>query len=31
MPDYKWKRIAPLSEPEREIDLAAIVPLYESW
>lgn len=31
MADYKWKPIEPLSERDREIDLAAIRPLYESW
>jgi Fic family protein len=31
MPDYTWKPIAPLSEEERAIDLAAIRTLYESW
>lgn len=29
--DYKWKPIEPLSKGDREIDLAAIQPLYESW
>jgi hypothetical protein len=28
---YKWKPIEPLSKQDREIDLAAIQPLYESW
>ncbi len=31
MGDYKWQPITPLSEKERNIDLAAIRPLYESW
>lgn len=31
MSDYKWKPIEPLSDEERNIDLAAIRPLYESW
>ena len=31
MPDYKWSPIAPLSDQDRTIDLAAIGPLYESW
>lgn len=31
MPDYKWKHIEPLSDPEREIDLAAMAPLYDAW
>lgn len=31
MADYKWKPIEPLSEGDRQIDLAAIRPLYESW
>lgn len=29
--DYKWKPIEPLSKSDREIDLAATQPLYESW
>jgi len=29
--DYKWKQIEPLSAKDREIDLADIRPLYESW
>jgi Fic family protein len=29
--DYKWQPIEPLSKHDREIDLAAIRPLYESW
>jgi Fic family protein len=31
MTDYKWKPIEQLSEEEREIDLAASRPLYETW
>jgi len=31
LPDYKWKRIEPLSDLHRAIDLAAIGPLYETW
>ena len=31
MPDYKWKLIEPLSDEDREIDLAAISPLYDTW
>jgi len=31
MADYRWKPIQPLSQQDRSIDLAAIVPLYESW
>lgn len=31
MPDYKWEQITPLSDDEREIDLAAITPLYDTW
>jgi hypothetical protein len=31
MADYKWKSIAPLSEDEKGIDLAAMRPLYENW
>jgi len=29
--NYKWKPIEPLSDREREIDLAEIRPLYETW
>lgn len=29
--DYKWSPIAPLSDKDREIDLAATRPLYETW
>jgi hypothetical protein len=29
--DYKWKPIEPLSDRDRQIDLAAIRPLYETW
>jgi Fic family protein len=31
MPDYIWRPIEPLSDPERRIDLAAMRPLYENW
>ncbi len=31
MPDYGWKPIEPLSDRDRQIDLAAIRPLYETW
>ncbi|MFV5216141.1 Fic family protein [Azonexus caeni] len=31
MTDYSWKPIEPLSDKDREIDLAAMRPLYESW
>lgn len=31
MSDYKWKHIEPLSDLEREIDLAAMAPLYDAW
>jgi fido (protein-threonine AMPylation protein) len=31
MPDYKWKPIESISEQDREIDLAAMKPLYETW
>lgn len=31
MPDYEWKPIEPLSDRDRQIDLAAIRPLYETW
>jgi Fic family protein len=31
MSDFAWTPIAPLSEPERHIDLAAMRPLYETW
>ena len=31
MPDYKWQQIAPLSESDRQIDLAAMAPLYDTW
>ena len=31
MPDYGWKPIEPLGEVEKQIDLAAIRPLYENW
>ena len=31
MPDFKWKHIDPLSDVEREIDLAAMAPLYDAW
>lgn len=29
--EYKWKRIEPLSDRDRDIDLAALQPLYETW
>jgi len=29
--DYRWKPIQPLSDCDRDLDLAAIRPLYESW
>lgn len=29
--DYHWKPIEPLSDHDREIDLGAMRPLYESW
>jgi Fic family protein len=31
MNDYKWKPIEPLSESEKQIDMATMRPLYESW
>lgn len=31
MRDYRWQPIAPLTDKERAIDLAAIRPLYDSW
>src|SRR5437016_3411378 len=31
MREYRWKHIEPLSEDDRAIDLADIVPLYESY
>ncbi|MBK5292869.1 MAG: Fic family protein [Acidobacteriia bacterium] len=31
MPDYIWKPIEPLADAERQIDIAAMRPLYESW
>lgn len=31
MTDYKWKPIEPLSDRDKQIDLAAIRPLYETW
>ncbi len=31
MPDYKWTQIKPLLEADRNIDLAAITPLYDTW
>ena len=31
MPNYTWKPIKPLSERERQIDLAAMAPIYETW
>jgi hypothetical protein len=29
--DYKWHTIEPLSPADREIDLAAMKPLYDTW
>jgi len=29
--DYRWKPIEPLSDRDRQIDLAAMRPLYETW
>ena len=31
MTDYLWKPIAPLSDADRQIDLAAMRPLYDTW
>jgi prophage maintenance system killer protein len=31
MADYNWKPIEPLSNDERQIDLAAMRPLYDNW
>lgn len=31
MTDYSWKPIAPLSAADRQIDLAAMRPLYDTW
>lgn len=31
MSDYQWAPIEPLSDHEREIDLAAMAPLYDTW
>jgi Fic family protein len=31
MADYNWKPIQPLSDDEKQIDLAAMRPLYENW
>ncbi len=31
MSDFKWTAIKPLSDQERQIDLAATQPLYDSW
>ena len=31
MPDYVWKPIQPLGDVEKQIDLAAMRPLYENW
>ena len=31
MPDYNWKQIEPLSDEDRDIDLAAISLLYDTW
>jgi Fic family protein len=30
-PEYRWKRIEPLTDQEKAIDLSDIVPLSESW
>src|SRR5260370_10074421 len=30
-PEYRWKRIEPLTDQERAIDLSDILPLSESW
>jgi hypothetical protein len=29
--DYSWRPIAPLSAGDRQIDLAAMRPLYDTW
>jgi len=29
--DFRWKPIEPLSDSDREVDLAGIQPLYETW
>lgn len=31
MPNSTWKTIRPLGDAERELDLGAMGPLYESW
>ncbi|MGE3972855.1 MAG: Fic family protein [Porticoccaceae bacterium] len=31
MAEFTWKQIAPLSDADRAIDLAAMRPLYETW
>jgi prophage maintenance system killer protein len=31
MPDYIWRPIEPLSEKDKQIDLAAMRPLYDNW
>ena len=31
MSDHKWAPIAPLSDKDRKIDLAAMRPIYETW
>lgn len=31
MADYSWKPIESLSDTERQIDLASMLPLYENW
>lgn len=31
IPDYKWRPIEPISERDRQIDLASMNPLYETW
>ena len=30
-PEYRWKRIEPLTDQEKAIDLSDILPLSESW
>ena len=31
MSDYTWSPIEPISARERQIDLAAMRPIYETW
>ncbi len=31
MPDYIWRPIEPLSEKDKELDLASMRPLYDDW